>query len=345
MTARSSNTELSNITRDLRRTTLPVLPPALGFDGDVEYSKQVEIWKRWIQWEKDDPLVLKQDELATYKDRVVFVYKQALMALRFWPEMWFEAAEFCFNNDLEVEGNDFLNQGISANPESCLLAFKRADRLELSTPAEDGDEGLIKKGAIVREPYDKVLEALYDLVDKTNAREARDVARIESQYADANSAQVNGNQAGEDDRDPEEDSANQAEQRKKQQIDIIKNMSSLQNRLIQKTLSHAWIALMRAIRRVQGKGKVNAPVGGSRQILTDARKRGRIMSDVWVAAALLEFHMGEGEAAKRIFERGAKLYPEDEGFALEYIKHLLANNDHTSKRETLTDIELADMCP
>ena len=27
--------ELQNITRDLRRTTLPVLPPALGFDGDV----------------------------------------------------------------------------------------------------------------------------------------------------------------------------------------------------------------------------------------------------------------------------------------------------------------------
>ena len=338
MTARSSNTELNNITRDLKRTTLPVLPPALGFDGDVEYTKQVEIWKRWIQWEKDDPLVLKQDDLAAYKDRIVFVYKQALMALRFWPEMWFEAAEFCFNNDLDVEGNDFLNQGISANPESCLLAFKRADRLELSTSSEDGDEGLVKKGAIVREPYDKVLDALYDLVDKTNAREAREIARIESQYADANPDRPNGTKAEEDDQDLEGDSTNQAEERKKQQIDNVKNLNSLHNRLIQKTLSHAWIALMRAIRRIQGKGKVNAPIGGSRQILTDARKRGRIMSDIWVAAALLEFHMGEGEAAKRIFERGAKLYPEDEGFALEYIKHLLANNDHTSKLKNQTKL-------
>lgn len=331
MSARSSYTELQNITRDLKRTTLPTLPPALGFDGDVEYTKQVEIWKRWIQWEKDDPLVLKQDDLVAYKARVIFVYKQALMALRFWPEMWFEAADFCYHNDLESEGNDFLTQGISANPESCLLAFKRADRIELTTSNEDGDEGVKRRGAIVREPYDKVLDALYELIAKTTAREARDLSRIETQSLEATSKPVDGMKGEDDDRDSESDDADKVKQRKKVQIDVVKNMNTLQIRLIQKTLSHAWIALMRATRRIQGKGKVGAPIGGSRQILTDARKRGRITSDVWVAAALLEFHMYESEAAKRIFERGAKLYPEDEAFALEYIRHLIANNDHTSK--------------
>ena len=331
MSARSSYTELQNITRDLKRTTLPTLPPALGFDGDVEYTKQVEIWKRWIQWEKDDPLVLKQDDLPAYKARVIFVYKQALMALRFWPEMWFDAADFCYRNDLESEGNDFLTQGISANPESCLLAFKRADRIELTTSNEDGDEGVKRRGAAVREPYDKVLDALYELIAKTTAREARDLSRIETQSLEATNKYVNGMKGEDDDRDSEDDDADKVEQRKKVQIDVVKNMNALQIRLIQKTLSHAWIALMRATRRIQGKGKVGAPIGGSRQILTDARKRGRITSDVWVAAALLEFHMYESEAAKRIFERGAKLYPEDEAFALEYIRHLIANNDHTSK--------------
>ena len=331
MSARSSYTELQNITRDLKRTTLPTLPPALGFDGDIEYTKQVEIWKRWIQWEKDDPLVLKQDDLPAYKARVVFVYKQALMALRFWPEMWFEAVDFCYHNDLDSEGNDFLTQGISANPESCLLAFKRADRIELTTSNEDGDEGVKRRGAAVREPYDKVLDALYELIAKTTAREARDLSRIETLALEAANKHVNGMKGEDDDRDSEDDDANKVEQRKKVQIDVVKNMNALQIRLIQKTLSHAWIALMRATRRIQGKGKVGAPIGGSRQILTDARKRGRITSDVWVAAALLEFHMYESEAAKRIFERGAKLYPEDEAFALEYIRHLIANNDHTSK--------------
>ena len=89
MTARSSSIALENITRDLVRTTRPRLPPALGFEGDAEYVKQVEIWKRWINWEKEDPLVLKDEDPAAYKARVVYTYKQALMALRFWPEMWY----------------------------------------------------------------------------------------------------------------------------------------------------------------------------------------------------------------------------------------------------------------
>ena len=133
MSARSSHIELQNITRKLRRTTLAVLPPASGFDGDVEYTEQLEIWKRWIQWEKDDPLVLKQEDIGAYRDRIIFVYKQALMSLRFWPELWCDAADFSFSENLDAEGNEFLTDGMIANPESCLLAFKRADRLELNS--------------------------------------------------------------------------------------------------------------------------------------------------------------------------------------------------------------------
>ena len=326
--------ELQNITRDLKRTTLPSLPPALGFDGDTEYIKQVDIWRHWIQWEKDDPLVLKQENVAEYRDRIVFVYKQALMALRFWPEMWYDAAEFCFHNDLEPQGHEFLVQGISANPESCLLAFKHADRLELSTTNGNDDESKIRRGATVREPYDKVLNALYDLVTKAMARENRDLAHIEAHFSEADNnngdalRKVNGDRDHED----EEDSQNDPQQQmKKTQIDIIKAMSTVQVRLLNKTISHAWIALMRAFQRIQGKGKVHAAIGGSRQVFIDARKRGRITSDVWIAAAMLEYHSFEVESAKRIFERGVKLFPEDENFALEYVKHLIATNDHTSK--------------
>ena len=70
MTARSSNVELNKITQHLRRTTIPKLPPALGFDGDVEYMAQVDIWKKWIQWEKDDPLVLKESSNEAFQKRV-----------------------------------------------------------------------------------------------------------------------------------------------------------------------------------------------------------------------------------------------------------------------------------
>jgi len=330
MTARSSNTELQNITRDLQRTTLPRLPPALGFDGDVEFAKQLDVWKRWIQWEKDDPLVLKQEDAAAYKARILYVYKQALMALRFWPEMWFDASEFCFQNGLETEGNDFLTQGVAANPESCLLAFKRADRLEITTSNEEGEESAKRRGMAVREPYDKVLDALYDLITKTRAREAQAIARIEEQYANQKSTLQSGSDLdGEDDLDDADTDAKEAA--KKAQIEAVQNVNGVQVRLLSRTVSFAWIALMRAMRRVQGKGKIGDAVGGSRQIFTDARKRGRLTSDVYVASALLEHHCYKDPAATKIFERGMKLFPDDENFALEYLKHLIAVNDITSQ--------------
>ena len=326
MHARSCLTELSNITRDLDRSSLPSLPPLPGSEGEAEFFKQIDIWKKWINWEKDDTLVLKEEDLSAYKGRIVYVYKQALMALRFWPEMWFDAAEFCFQNDLDSEGNDFLVQGVAANPESCLLAFKRADRLELTTTNE-GEDGVKSRGAIVREPYDKVLDALYALIAKTKARETQALARIEEEFAlDVNSP-IESNK----DEDDEDAEAKQKKTAKDLQLDEVKKETLTQVNLLSRTVSFAWISLMRAMRRIQGKGKVGESVGGSRQIFTDARKRGRLTSDVYVASALIEYHCYKDPAATKIFERGMKLFPEDENFALEYLKHLIAINDITSE--------------
>ncbi|KAJ9367669.1 hypothetical protein DTO282E5_7666 [Paecilomyces variotii] len=326
MTARSSYTELQNITRDLIRTSLPRLPPIPGSEGDVEFNQQVEIWKRWIDWEKSDPLVLKEEDIAGFRARVLYVYKQALMALRFLPEIWFEAAEFCFQNDMETEGNEFLKQGIDANPESCLLAFKRADRLEITSESEQDPK---KRGAKVREPYDKVLDALYDLINKARTREAQDVARIEETYANAQPENL---PVQEEDEDEDRGSESKAkESAKKAQIDAVRKAHAVQIGILSKTISFAWIALMRAMRRIQGKGKPGE-MAGSRQIFADARKRGRITSDVYIASALIEYHCYKDPAATKIFERGAKLFPEDENFALEYLKHLIDINDVTNAR-------------
>lgn len=338
MTARSSYTELQNITRNLRRSTLPVLPPALGFDGDTEYLEQLNIWKQWIEWEKNDPLVLKSQEVASYRARIVFVYKQAMMAMRFWPELWAEASDFCFTNDLESEGDAFLTQGIAANPESCLLAFKHADRKELNSTKEEGEDAAIRRGAAVREPFDKVLDALYELFAKSKTREDQDVTRIEANFAAGNEIQVNGVKAEEENDDNEGQVGRSKEKEKAAQIESVRNMHGVQQKLLSKTLSHVWIALTRAMRRIQGKGKVNHALAGSRGIFADARKRGRITSDVYVASALMEFHCYEVETGKKIFERGLRLFSDDENFALQYIKHLVANNDHTSKSTLSTTL-------
>lgn len=324
MTARSSYTELQNITRDLIRTSLPRLPPVPGSDGDIEFAQQADIWKRWIAWEKGDPLVLKDDDTAAFKARVVYVYKQALMALRFLPEIWFEAADFCFLNDMEHEGTELLKQGIEANPESCLLAFKRADRLEVTTDAEQDSAA---RAAKVREPYDKLLDALYDLINKARTRESQDVSRIEENFAKENPA---GQIAQNEDDDDAPSEAKEKEAAKKAQIDAVRKAHSIQINMLSKTISYAWIALMRSMRRIQGKGKPGE-LAGSRQVFAEARKRGRITSDVYIASALMEYHCYKDPAATKIFERGAKLFPEDENFALEYLKHLIDINDIISK--------------
>ena len=328
MTARSANSAFDNVTRGLERTTLPRLPPTHGFQGDEEYLQQVGLWKKWISWEREeDPLVLKDSEKDVWKSRVLYVYKQAITALRFWPEVWVEAAEWCFENDLTKEGDEFLNNGVIANPESCLVAFKKADHLE-SNSLSTADP--VEKGRIVRAPYDKVLERLYTMHKQLKSREAQDLAKLEasSEVDDKISAILS---KAEDDDEENEAEKNIRALAKENQVKAIQQGYIAQAQLIQRMISFAWIALMRAMRRVQGKGGVKDAVGGSRQVFADARTKGKLTSDVYIASALMEHTVYKDAAGTKIFERGAKLFPEDEGFILEYLKHLLSLGDTTSK--------------
>lgn len=299
--------------------------------------RQVQLWKEWIDWEKADNLVLKDDDPKTYRKRIIFTYKQALMALQFWPEMWYDAAEFCFDNGMDKEGLDFLKQGIAANPESCLLAFKMADRIELTTTNDDGnDPGAKLRMAKVRNPYDKVLNALYDLVAKTKVKESLEIAKIEESHKSINASNLpNDDQDEENDEDPAEIEAKRAAVQA--QIDGVKQDTAAQTAVLQKTISYAWIALIRAARRIQGKGMPGEKSGGFRVVFGDARKKGKITSDVYVENALIEYHCYKDPVGTKIFERGMKLFPEDENFALEYLKHLIAINDITSRCSTILE--------
>jgi len=290
MSARTANIALENITHGLIRTTLPRLAPALGFEGDQEYLHQVVLWQRWTKWEQEDPLELRTDVPDIYKQRVLYVYKQALMALRFWPEMWVNAAEWCFSSGLDKEGDKFFNDGILANPESSLLAFQKADRIESTLSTEDADKGLAEKGAVVRAPFDKPLDSLYDLIEQVKAREVREISRLEESYkVDDSINAVIAKSTEEDGEDKDTTIAKETREAvRSNQISAIKQGYIIQARILQRTISYAWIALMRAMRRVQGKGAVRDPIGGSRQIFSAARARGKITSNVYVASALIE---------------------------------------------------------
>lgn len=332
MTARSCYTQLQNLTRELMRTTRPKLPPTSGYEGDQAYMHQVAIWKEWILWEKEDNLVLKEEDAEAYKNRILFAYKQALMALQFWPEIPYDAAEFCFSQGLDVEGMKFLNRGIAANPESCLLAFKLADRLEMGTSNDDAsDPGAKQRMQKVREPYDKILDALYDLINKNKTREELEIRKIQDNLVEANAASAVEQTL------PDEIQYQQSDMEARTaaahvHIEHVKQYGQAQTELLRRTVSYAWIALMRAARRIQGKGMPTEKTGGFRAIFQDARKKGKLTSEFYVESALTEYHCYNDPTGIKIFERGIKLFPEDQHFALEYLKHLIATNDITNAR-------------
>jgi cleavage stimulation factor subunit 3 len=324
MSAKSANIALDNMTRHLNRTTLPRLPPAPGFDGDGEYRAQIDMWKKWIAWEKEDPLVLKDDEPKVYQQRIMYCYKQALMAARFWPEIWVEAAEWCFEagireNDQD-SGVDMLLQGIGANPESVLLALKHADHIESTFPGKEGDKSEYAKA--VRKPYDDVLDHLYALGKK--AKEREDLETETLKQAAALGTPIHPSIENEEDENGEPKKSATEEK-----IIAIRKAYAKENRLNWLMISYVWIALARAMRRIQGKG--HKDTHGLRKVFTDARARGKLTSDVYVAVAMLEWVVYKDPVGQKIFERGAKLFSTDEKFMIEYLKYLHSKDDTTSK--------------
>ena len=335
MTARSVKTTLYSMTRGLDRSTRPRLPPQLGFEGDEEYMQQVQLWRNWIAWEKDDPLAFAdENKPEALQKRVLLVYKQATMSLVFWPEIWFEAAEYCYSISQPQTGDQLLDQGLEANPESCLLAFKKAERIELTTTNNDTEASIKERGEKVRVPFDKCLNALYGIADKNLEREKKEIARLNENFSQQNghlptimeSTEQNGD---EQDEFKAEDIAKEHNAR----LIAVKASAKEQEVLCKKLITATWIALTRALRRIQGKGYPNStPFPGMRGIFMQARKRGRLNSDYYIACALLEHHCYKDPTAIRLFERGLKLFPEDENFAAEYIKHLINTNDMINAR-------------
>lgn len=79
--------ELEHITRGLNRN-LPAMPPNLS----KEETKQVELWKRFVTFEKSNPL--RTEDTALITRRVMFAIEQCLLVLTHHPAVWHQAAQF-----------------------------------------------------------------------------------------------------------------------------------------------------------------------------------------------------------------------------------------------------------
>ncbi|XP_049793735.1 protein suppressor of forked [Schistocerca nitens] len=87
MNARRVAKEFEAVTRGLNRNS-PSIPPM----GHPEELKQVDLWKKYIAWEKSNPLRTEDTTLITR--RVMFAFEQCLLCLGHHPDIWYEAAQF-----------------------------------------------------------------------------------------------------------------------------------------------------------------------------------------------------------------------------------------------------------
>lgn len=87
MNARRVAKELENVTKGLNRN-LPALPPQLTKDE----FKQVEMWKKFINYEKQNPL--RSEETALVSRRVMFATEQSLLVFCHHPDIWIMASQY-----------------------------------------------------------------------------------------------------------------------------------------------------------------------------------------------------------------------------------------------------------
>ncbi|XP_036595701.1 cleavage stimulation factor subunit 3-like [Trichosurus vulpecula] len=87
MNARRVAKEYEAMTRGLDRNA-----PAVHPQNTPQEVQQVDLWRKYIQWEKNNPLRTRNQMLVTR--RVMFAYEQCLLVLGHHADIWYEAAQY-----------------------------------------------------------------------------------------------------------------------------------------------------------------------------------------------------------------------------------------------------------
>lgn len=157
MNARRVAKEYEAVTRGLNRNA-PSTPP----QGLPEEVKQVELWKKYIGWEKSNPL--KTEDHATFTKRVMFAYDQCLLCLGHHPDIWYEAALFLEKSSKLLTEKGDLAAGKMFSEEAAEI-YERATTTFLKTNMllhfayADFEEGRMKYEK-VHQIYNKFIDNL-----------------------------------------------------------------------------------------------------------------------------------------------------------------------------------------
>ena len=116
--ARRATKELEIFQRTLLKNN-PAVPPL----GSADERKQLEAWRKYIEWEKTNSLRIEDKLLLT--KRVIFAYEQCLLVMGHHPELWYEAAQYLVRTAREVADAGDMNGGKKLGDDAADL-YRRA---------------------------------------------------------------------------------------------------------------------------------------------------------------------------------------------------------------------------
>lgn len=336
MTARSALRELRNLKEPIDKLASSFLarPPTWSENE----CKLLAHWKRYIAWEKSNPLGI--DDQATLVARIIYAYKECLLSMRFYPEIWADAASFLSAEGRDEEAEAFLKNGIETLPTWCVSLLTPS--LLLNFSLAELYEGKKKDFKEIQPIFDQLIAKLEDKVIFVN--EKYDVqreellqklkdARIEIQEQDQpdqpdDEADWDGEtreREREKEREIEREVETKVESKRKDELDLLKA-----------AITNSFIVYMRIARRqVCFQCHVQSEKA-ARQVFGMARKSSNITYQVFVYSALMEYHCSkDATIAGKVFELALKNFlsdpPQASQVVLDYLDFLFHINDDISK--------------
>lgn len=324
MTARSALREMRGLVDPLHRPLLPRLPvwavddvPPSGEDIARDRSR-LDGWKTYLRWEESDPLQLAETDKEALKKRVDVAYAKAMMHMRFYPEVWWMAANWAQKLGSGNDAMGHLRHGLKANPGSFLLTFAIVEAAEArSTTAECAPlfEDLV---AHISSRIDTIKEGMEEAFSKIDAAGAEARAQaLAARRAGGDADEMEGEEREEERKREEARDAKKAALRSQltPRIDAYREEASL-----------VFIKWMHFVRRTEG-------LRPTRSIFAKARKSSHCTWQVYEASALMEYHCSKDVGvATKVFELALKTFGSDEAFVVRYLDFLLSINDENNAR-------------
>ncbi|KAG0252116.1 mRNA 3'-end-processing protein rna14, partial [Mortierella polycephala] len=325
MTARMMLKELRKLTDGINKNLLP--RPVKWTERELH---QLEQWKRYIRWEKSNPLNF--EDPAALSARVAWTYKQALLSMRFYPEIWFEAANYFTEIGRADEAVGLLKNACEIMPRSFLLHFAYAE-------LEEGRKNFKES----RAAFETLVKNLTDKIDDMNTKVNEEVKAAKAALQ-AEQQLLEGGGSNKKVRDIEEVDG---EMREREREELKKRTKELQQyeKLARKEVEEmikgcgiAWIMFMQFVRRTEGTSQW-------RQVFSRARRSNGCPYQVYIAAALMEYHCTKDPSiAGKVFELGYKSFSDEAEYVDQYLDFLIKLNDDSNAR-ALFERALINMSP